>query len=235
MAASTCVASDNAIARMCACIDDIPNARKCTMFYRCEKTKLAYGTKVYVKSSTVLELQTIHDQSTPDNWNDHFELVSSSNNELCSSWCIRLRDFATIDYEIISGYSIAVALVDSFGSQTIGTVNILIRDINEKPTIVDNNVRDVLENSEPDDMIASEIARTDEDGDNTECIVLNGNDISGLPALKWQAHNYPVTQWGSICIFAVNTKAIFDYEILAKFSFKGPSSRSIYNISWFST
>ena len=159
MAASTCVASDNAVARMCACIDDIPNARKCTMFYRCEKTKLAYGTKVYVKSSTVLELQTIHDQSTPDIWNDHFELVSSSNNELCSSWCIRLRDFATIDYEIISGYSIAVALVDSFGSQTIGTVNILIRDINEKPTIVDNNVRDVLENPEIGDMIASEIAK----------------------------------------------------------------------------
>ena len=70
-------------------------------------------------------------------------------------------------------------------------------------------------------MIASEIQRTDEDGDNTEYIVLNGNDISGLPALKWHAfHNYPVTQWGSMCIFAVNTKAIFDYEIRQSLVFK---------------
>jgi hypothetical protein len=194
-AASTCDAADNEVARICACTHRSITTQRCTLFNECKETKKSYGSNVYAKTSTLHQMYIMNDQSTPETWSEHWQLVSSSNEALCGSWCIKLRDFISLDYETIPGYSIALRLVDGEGSETFGTFDINVQDVNEKPVITDTAVRQIFENPLSGDEVPFEVEKIDEDGDGMECKVIDGNLINSLPALKWYTDDTALENW----------------------------------------
>jgi hypothetical protein len=125
-----------------------------------------------------------------------------------------LRDFISLDYETIPGYSIALRLVDGEGSETFGTFDINVQDVNEKPVITDTAVRQIFENPLSGDEVPYEVEKIDEDGDEMECKVIDGNLINSLPALKWYTDDTALETWTTSCIFAVDVASLFNFEIL---------------------
>jgi hypothetical protein len=162
------------------------------------------------------QMYIMNDQSTPETWSEHWQLVSSSNEALCGSWCIKLRDFISLDYETIPGYSIALRLVDGEGSETFGTFDINVQDVNEKPVITDTAVRQIFENPLSGDEVPFEVEKIDEDGDEMECKVIDGNLINSLSALKWYTDDTTLETWTTSCIFAVDVASLFNFENLKK-------------------